>query len=737
MVEVSRQSVETITRQVVSTWDDLDADVREYLLQILTERDSYEDSESLQAIILPFVNDDDEQVSLLIHKLQNFVTIPSEDTNNPQQDHSIDPAPLLPNRITLGEEEEHNIAKDYDLPSLATKVSSSNITVEQEEVPKKDRRSKRQERLEKKRNVKKETNQHTPTSIDETTEDDANAWQQTLSEGRAWGGRGFGGRGEYAGKVNTIKSNIHLSNVTISLPNGAELLQSTTMDITAHHRYALIGRNGVGKSTLLDRLAQRRIPGMPEMRILKVQQQVEASSKTPLEVLLEADIDRTELMARREELERKLELGDVTESEIEQIAEQLSDCEAGLDAIGANTADIRANDILKGLQFTKEMLEGPTESLSGGWRMRLALAQALFVPCDLLLLDECTNHLDLHGLDWLTQYLTRDNDRTMIIVSHDRSFLDAVCTDVIRMDHMRLSYFVGNYSEYERQMAEKAARSAQILDAAERQRAKAEAFVQKQQAMANKKSADPNKQRQAKTIKTKKLDRIGNYREDGKRYKNFSLKQMDEKSLRLAEKVHIEVDEPVITMNFPTPTWPPGIGPGDAIVRMEDFSFAYNEEQQILNDVTLELRRGSKVALVGKNGAGKSTLVKLISGDLSAESFHTSGSLWRHSNIRVGHVSQYTVEELQEYEAMTVVEYAESKIRYGKASSQIVAKASGNIRQYLGAFGLGGRHALQRIGKLSGGERMRLCFATVLADECHLLLLEYVMCTIVYCDTYI
>lgn len=187
----------------------------------------------------------------------------------------------------------------------------------------------------------------------------------------------------------------------------------------------------------------------------------------------------------------------------------------------------------------------------------------------------------------------------MIIVSHDRNFLDAVCTDVIRLDHMRLSYYVGNYSEYERQMAEKSARESQILDAAERQRSKAEAFLQKQQAMANKKTADPNKQRQAKMIKEKKMERIGNYREDGKRYKNFSLKQMDEKHIRLAQKVHIEADEAVIKMNFPEPVWPPGIAPGDGIVRTEDFSFGYDADRTILDNITVELRRGSKVALVG------------------------------------------------------------------------------------------------------------------------------------------
>jgi ATPase subunit of ABC transporter with duplicated ATPase domains len=247
----------------------------------------------------------------------------------------------------------------------------------------------------------------------------------------------------------------------------------------------------VGKSTLLSRLGKRLIPGMPEMRILLVQQQVDGSDMNPVEVLLEADVHRLELLAEEAKLESALESAQVNETEIEQVAQRLSDVAVELDAIGADTAESRAKEILKGLQFTEKTLWGPTLNLSGGWRMRLALARALFVKSDLLLLDECSNHLDLQGLDWLIKYLTRANDRTMIIFSHDRSFLDAVCTDVIRMNHQGLTYHSGNYSEYERQLAEKATRQTQILDAAERQRSKADAFVQKQQAVANKSQQIP------------------------------------------------------------------------------------------------------------------------------------------------------------------------------------------------------------------------------------------------------
>ena len=309
----------------------------------------------------------------------------------------------------------------------------------------------------------------------------------------------------------------------------------------------------------------------------------------------------------------------------------------------------------------------------------------------------------------------------MIVVSHDRAFLDAICTDIIVMEHQRLQYHVGSFSDYQRQKEEKATHHAQNLDASEKQRSKALAFIQEHQN--SKKSTDPNKQRQAKMIKDKKLDRIGNYREDGKRYKQFSMKKLDVAYVHLAQKVEIERDEAVLKIRFPNPTWPPGIPEGAPLVQLDGVSFGYDPTQDSqLKNLTLSICRGSKIALVGNNGCGKTTLIKLITGELDQKV--TTRSAWRHPNLRFGHVTQYAVEELEKYSSMTVVQYAENVLSVGRVSSTIIKAASGNVRQYLGGFGLGGAHALRKIGTLSGGERMRLCFATVLADEPHLLFLD-------------
>ncbi|CAJ1960106.1 unnamed protein product [Cylindrotheca closterium] len=553
----------------------------------------------------------------------------------------------------------------------------------------------------------------------ELLDDHASAWEECKKEGALWGGRGHGGRGLRITGDNL--QSIHLPSVSL-VYLGNELLADSPMYIVQGKRYGILGRNGVGKSTLLKQLAAGAIPGMPRnMRILLVQQQIQGRvDQTTLEALVEADVDRQMLLEEQEKVEQDLEAG----IDLEKNAERLGDIVAELDAIDADSADERALEILKGLSFTKPMVEGPTASLSGGWRMRLALAQALFVRnSDLILLDECTNHLDLHGMDWLIQYLTTKSNHTLLIVSHDRGFLDAVCTDMIVMEHQKLAYHVGNYSEYRRQMDEKAARQAQILDASERQRAKAVAFVQKQSN--NKKSTDPNKQRQAKMIKEKKMDRIGMYREDGKKFKNFSLSKMSADAVRLAEKVHIERDDPTLKLRFPNPTFPPSLASENStLVRMENVNFGYEKDADfLLENFTLYLTRASKVAVVGKNGAGKTTLVRLITGEIE-KAGRLDGEIWRYPGLRVGHISQYSVEELEEFKTMTVVQYAEKKFASGRASSKIIAEASGNVRKYLGSFGLGGTHAHRAIGTLSGGERMRLCFATAMADEPQLLLLD-------------
>jgi len=734
----------------------LDSESEDYLFQLLNDKDSYHDPDILVQQLSQFWSQEDEEddgnnSERSLDYLEKFVLDIATQMNSGiknSAERSVFVA-VVPNGDTIASETETETeaeTENRDTNDDDPRVEFKRLQLS-EETPESQSTSpivnlsdstQKYSKPQRKRRGKKSESLVCPSSLPEQQEDrqqqpghffledQASAWQECTEKGLSWGGRGKGGRGEYAGAVNSIKSNIHLSNVSICLDNGTELLHDTMMDVVRGHRYGLIGRNGVGKSTLLRRLAQKVIPGMPlDMRVLLVQQQIEGSDDSAINVLLSADFDREWLLREQQELEAQLQSTTTLEDDLGKIAERLGNIVAELDAIAADTAEERGIEILRGLQFTDDMIFGPTNNLSGGWRMRLALAAAIFVQSDLLLFDECTNHLDLYGLTWLINFLNKDTDRTLIIVSHDRTFLDAVCTDIIVMEHQRLQYHVGNFSQYEKQQQDKATREAQILDATERQRTKAMAFIQKQQASANKKSSDPNKQRQAKMIKEKKLERMGNYREDGKRYKLRSLKKLSEDHLRLAQKVVIEVDEPIIKMKFPEPVWPPSIGPGAALVKFEDVSFSYEKgTDHILNHMTFSLNRGSKVALVGRNGSGKSTLCRLIAGDNVCGIGVITGNIWVHPSIRVGYITQYSVEELETSSNQTVVEYIEAFLTDKGILSDILTQVSGNIRQYLGVFGLGGKHAHQKISSLSGGERMRLCFATVLSDKPQLLLMD-------------
>jgi len=219
----------------------------------------------------------------------------------------------------------------------------------------------------------------------EELDDYSTAWAECVAEGRTWGGKGFGGRGLRSVYTSTSGTSVHLQNVSLQFA-GNDLLQNATIQITEKKRYGLIGRNGVGKSVLLRRLASKNFPGFPiQMKVLFVRQEVEGSSTlSALKFLLDSDEDRMMLLQEQRKLEELLESSDP--KVVAQAASELGELTSELE-LDDNIED-RARDILKGLQFSEEMILSPTEHLSGGWKMRLALAQVLFVRSDLLLLGK-------------------------------------------------------------------------------------------------------------------------------------------------------------------------------------------------------------------------------------------------------------------------------------------------------------------------------------------------------------
>jgi len=719
-----QKQIQAILKSFAPSHFSEDEDSVEYLCEMLLAHVDEGDvrQESLDEIICQFFGEEHEQEA---KKAANKIAKLLTDNNTKSGCVSLDSTNTDNVPKLLEEVVSMSTVKEEDVKEVET-------FEEQEVVTKKSRgKRKGKETIKSKQKPKETLTAHEIKARAaeelEALDDHSTAWKECQEQGKLWGGRGHGGRGlrsVYTSTTAQVKS-VHLQNVSLQFA-GNDLLQNATIQITEGKRYGLIGRNGVGKSTLLRRLAAKTIPGFPvQMRVLLVQQEVEGTEKTALQTLLDADESRLLLLQEQERLESLLDSDDP--ETISEAAEQLSEIVAQLELANADSAEERAKSILKGLQFSQKMMNAPTNDLSGGWKMRLSLAQSLFIPSDLLLLDEPTNHLDLHAVDWLATYLS-ESDHTLVVVSHDQTFLDQVCTDIIHFDHQKLKYHPGNYSMFQQVLSDKAARESQILDASERKRAKAQDFIQKHQNVSSKKHGfDPNKQRQAKMIKEKKLDRIGNYREDGKKYKNFSLKKLDESYIQVAEKVQLELDEAVPRFNLPNPTFPHGLKGEDAMIALDEVYFSYDKTDRfILENVSLQIRQKSKVAVVGKNGSGKSTLLKIINGTIDQRTMPEcsfKGVLSRQPVIRVGNVAQHDVEALDQFGAMTVVEYTGEKLKENPDTAEL-ASTSGSIRQYLGAFGLGGKHANRQIATLSGGERMRLCFATVFSMRPHILILD-------------
>lgn len=320
---------------------------------------------------------------------------------------------------------------------------------------------------------------------------------------------------------------------------------------------------------------------------------------------------------------------------------------------------------------------------------------------------------------------------TIVVVSHDGHFLDAVCTDMIKFENCKLKYHVGNYSSFRKMEEQTWARNSSKADAVARKEKKAMEFIQKQRSMTNSKHRDDNKQKQA-AERQKKLGRIGLFAENGQKFKLLAEGKTKKggsnraghitgtytnaagfRSAFVSEEKHA-LGEDRQLLNFKFPAAPPLKGGGTSLITMEDCRFRYptsDTDAWLLQDVTVNISYGSKIAIVGKNGAGKSTLLKILTGELMVN----GGEFHAHPNLKVAHISQHHIEQLADYLEKTPVEYF---------LEQHKAKDEQEARQYLGGFGLVGPLALQMIGTLSGGQKARLAFATVMCDAPQLLILD-------------
>jgi len=495
------------------------------------------------------------------------------------------------------------------------------------------------------------------------------------------------------------------------------------------HRYGLIGRNGCGKTTLLRRIARRQLPGLPNLRYGYVAQELVGSEDSVLEVACSGDAEYQALLKARATLEQSLTAGDADDSEMAELTEDFATVMQRLDEVeeffGKEGLRGHARDVLLGLQFTPEMLEMPTRSLSGGWRMRLALAQALLSRADCLLLDEPTNHLDFAGVLWLQHFLTTrlDPDCMLVMISHDRTFLDEVVTDIIEIRGKTIEQGSGSLSSWQRRKAEEREAIASKVEANERERARTKDMIQnmRESAASGKKGkeADANKLRQAKQREQwlhGKVSSSGESKTYGRlELVNFHGSIVDINALaadKLAEeaKMKIKLPEPELLRG--------------ELLQLDGCSFTIAEVgRTILKNVKLALEPRSCVAVVGTNGAGKTTLLRWLEGEQWPDN-----KAHRHPKLKVAHVSQHHLERLEEHLGETCIEWIRGvlpPLEPGEDPNTTLSNVAKDefLFAYLANFGLG-CIAKQKLGTLSGGQKARLAFAAQVWHRPHLLLLD-------------
>ncbi len=449
----------------------------------------------------------------------------------------------------------------------------------------------------------------------------------------------------------------------ISLMRGTKmLLQNANAVIYPGHKAGLIGANGCGKSSLFALIRGELQTDSGEFvipknwRIVSVAQETPAVKRTALDYVIDGDNHYRQLQSQ------------LASAEEAHDGEQIGHIHSLLEQAGAYDIESRAATILAGLGFANDAMSKPVTDFSGGWRMRLNLAQALLCTSDLLLLDEPTNHLDLDAVIWLEKWLQRYTG-TLLLISHDKSFLDSTVNEIISVEQQELISYTGNYDAYEKQKAERLRLQSLQFEKQQTQIAHLESFIRRFGAKASK-----AKQAQSRVKQLAKMETL--------------------LPVMAASQFSFEFFTPP---KLPNP-----------LVKIEQVKIGY-DDTVILEKLHLNLVPGSRIGLLGKNGAGKSTLIKLLAGEKSP----MQGIYETSAGLSIGYFAQHQLEFLRGDD--TALAHMQ---RLDKQATEQ------SLRDYLGGFGFKGDDALSKVAPMSGGEKARLVLAIIVYQKPNLLLLD-------------
>ncbi|KKY31032.1 putative protein gcn20 [Diaporthe ampelina] len=476
---------------------------------------------------------------------------------------------------------------------------------------------------------------------------------------------------------------IKMDNIDVAI-GGLRILTETTLTLAYGRRYGLVGNNGIGKSTLLRALSRREVPIPTHISILHVEQEISGDDTPALQAVLDADVWRKVLLKDEAQITEKLaeiesqraSLADTSadaarlDRDREAQDQKLTDVQAKLAEMESDKAESRAASILAGLGFSPERQQFATKTFSGGWRMRLALARALFCEPDLLLLDEPSNMLDVPSITFLSNYL-QGYPSTVLVVSHDRAFLDEVATDIIHQHSERLDYYRGaNFASFYATKEERKKTAKREYEKQMAERAHLQAFI------------------------------------DKFRYNAAKSSEAQSRIKKLEKMPVLEAPEAEYSVHFKFPDVEKMSPP---IIQMSEVTFGYSPDKILLRNVDLDVQLDSRIGIVGPNGAGKTTVLKLLIGKLSP----STGIIQQNPRLRVGFFAQHHVDALDLN--LSAVSFM---------AREYPGRTDEEYRRQLGAFGITGTTGLQKMEVLSGGQKSRVAFACLALTNPHILVLD-------------
>ena len=453
------------------------------------------------------------------------------------------------------------------------------------------------------------------------------------------------------------------------------LFADASFRINERDRVALVGPNGAGKTTMMNIISGQDSADSGQVVFSKgvsvgylEQESIEMVGRSVIDEVMTSVADVAAMGDKLAELEMEMEVADPQEHE--RLLEEYGRLRNRYEARDGYNIESLARRVLFGLGFHEEDMERSTDEFSGGWQMRIALSKLLLSKPELLLLDEPTNHLDLESVRWLENFL-RGYDGAVLVVSHDRAFMDGMVNTVMEIANGKLEMYSGNYSDYERQRVERREHLIAMKEAQDKEIAHLEAFVEKFRYKAT-------KAKQAQD-RLRKLERI------------------------LAERIVIPEEKKTVHFNFPQPK-----RTGDCVMHLEGVCKSYGSKK-VYNGVDLNIWRGEKIALVGPNGAGKSTLLKMIAGVEQPD----SGHLVNGTHVHVSYFAQHQLEELDL-----------NKTVFQELDAAAPGWTMSEVRSLLGAFLFSGDDVDKKVRVLSGGEKCRLALAKMLVQPTPLLCLD-------------